>query len=313
MYKFLQSLTQEERDVLAASVTDFLVEYTSPVLKCVASRVMDVEVGETTLQMLNNDKNIQHYEYESLVKHYGAQVLPERAISSLLTFAAQADVSSTKAYLERESEMSPDSQAVMMVKHPHGRFNLFDTPVSADTCMEISLSSARLYRSRSSEDSISIQDGAGKMEFMLSAEQYVRFMRSDSMSVPCTINSLNCENYDAPLPDYHVNHAIRKNLKKGLEKEVEPLAVLEKEIIGMVAGKSFTSKKAVNELAQKFEAFVQKFEKMEEPLKEHKFAAAHQIVDQFRSELEEQAQAELARLPEPVRHKLFIPMLGMKK
>ncbi|PTH79046.1 hypothetical protein [Aeromonas veronii] len=313
MYKFLQSLTQEERDVLAASVTDFLVEYTSPVLKCVASRVMDVEVGETTLQMLNSDKDIQRYEYDSLVKHYGSKVLPERAISSLLTFAKRADVAAIEAYLESEREMSPDSQAVMRVKHPHGRFDLFDTPVSADTCMEISLSSARLYRSRSSEDNISVQDGSGKMEFQLSAEQYVRFMRSDSMSVPCTINSLNCENYDAPLPDYHVNHAIRKNLKAGLQKEIEPLAVLEKEIIEMVEGKSFTSKKAINELAQKFEAFVQKFDEMEEPLKEHKFAAAHQIVDQFRSELEDQAQAELARLPEPVRHKLFIPMLGMKK
>lgn len=309
MYKFIASLTQEERDILSLSVTDDLVKYLSPVIKDVDSKLDTVELAGIEVKMINEAKvdKAVGYIHKQFEKAYGEKVLPARVLNSLTSLAGKQVQGGDESRFKDEIPTLP-SHATLMATSPTGHFELFDAPVTAFHCMELNLMTASLTRLDHDSD-MHMMGGIQKVEIRLSAEQYVRFMRADSMAVPCTIGSMNGERYDAPSPEYHPHHQIRRNLKEDLTADIAELTAMEQELIDMVSGKTLTSKKAIAEIMAKFATFEEQYEEMGSVFAERKLAAAEDIVTQFKKDFTEQAQQELERLPESMRGQLYIPNL----
>lgn len=309
MYQFLQSLSQTERDILSSAMVDVLMEYAEPVCPKLRNCLGEVEVQGNQLIMVTDEadaKKQTDYMYKAFEKHYGAAAWSESLLSKVIGLASARDVD--YVYVRSNDLPSQPSQGVIMFKSPNGQFDLFDSPLAVDKCIEIELSSAQIGRF-DSDSQMRVSGGRGKLEFRLSSEQYVRFMRSSSMEVPCTISSREHELFDAPTPEYHANHKIRQKLKANMKEFMSPLKAMESELIGMLDGKTFTSKKTMEPVIAKLEEFDALYRSLEEEAGEKKVSAAKEIVEEFRKDMQKQAQVELNRLPEKLRGQLYIPKL----
>lgn len=309
MYLLIESLTQAERDVLSSSLTDMVAEYIGPVVRDLASHIGFTTIEGQELNIIKSWDSLERdisYRHKSFINHHGDAVWHDDVLKTLCAFAAKADVSSPKPRVG--ALPSQNSQGTLAINRPVGTFDLFDAPLAVSNCIEFNIALANL--SHSDRDSpVHVSAGLSKIKFQMSPEQFIRFMRSESASIPCTIASKDGVRFDPPSPEFHVQHGIRKNLKKELSVHLAPLKRLESELLALLKTGPFTSKKAVAVVNAKFAEFEALYHALEPALADSKVAASNEIVDDFKSRFIQFAQNEAKKLPPSIRDQLYIPIL----
>lgn len=306
----LLNLTQEESDILSYVATDFVKEYTEGVCHNHKNLFEQFQIEGHTFNKIKSEKDMRaalDCKQESFVKKYGDSALTEGVIKLICQAAYLRDIDSHKNNSTSGDADTQSSQGVLRLCNPQGQIRLFDSPLEVSQCVEFQLCKARISR-RDSEDVFSIHAGARKLDFRLSSEQFIRFMRSESMMIPCTISSMNGDMFDPPLPDYDVHNKLNSSLESEISKQVRPLREAQEALLSFIkANMPFTSKKTLKELNDKFLAFEKIYNEIKVDINNKKSASAQDIAEEFKKSLLRVANIEMERLPEHLKNKLYIP------
>lgn len=308
----LLNLTQEESDILSYIAADFVKEYINGVCSNHEELFNKIEVDGQQFSTIKSSKDMSSAldcKQTYFVKKHGASALTEGTIKLISHAGFLRDIKEFSKNSNKDEIETQPSQVVIRSGNPEGEIYLFDSPLPVHKCVEFQICKARISR-RDSDDTFNIGAGARKLDFRLSPEQYVRFMRSESLMVPCTISSINSDMFDPPLPDYEVRSKIRSNLRSDISKQAKPLYDSEKELIAFIkSNMPFTNKKTLKELNDRFLAFEKIYNEMQGDLKNNKINSAQNISEEFKKNLVKIAQREMERLPDHLKPQLYIPNL----
>lgn len=194
-----------------------------------------------------------------------------------------------------------DSHVVASVSHISSSYDLFDSPVMSSSHLSIQLNKAEFYqRDAAYGDAYEPKNGQSILMVALSPDQYVRAMRSNSSCIPCTIKR-SFSQINSELPNlYSKSEVIRKNLKEDLEASTHPLKKSVDEFISMTEGKSFSSKKQISVVEDKFNEVVSIYKSISSGLVELQKDSAKKVAENHVSRLQNNIDYEINRLPESV-------------
>lgn len=306
----LLNLTQEESDILSYVATDFVKEYTEGVCYNHKNLFEQFQIEGYTFNKIKSEKDMRaalDCKQAGFVKKHGDSALTEGVIKLICQAAYLRDIESYKNNSTSGDADTQSSQGVLRLSNPQGQIRLFDSPLEVSQCVEFQLCKARISR-RGSEDVFSIHAGARKLDFRLSPEQFIRFMRSESMMIPCTISCINGDMFDPPLPDYDTHNKINSSLESEIAKQVKPLKEAQEDLLSFIkANMPFTSKKMLKELNDKFLAFERIYNEIKININNKKTSSAQDITEEFKKSLIKIASVEMERLPDHLKNKLYIP------
>ncbi|MGN5048639.1 hypothetical protein ACTG16_22325 [Aeromonas sp. 23P] len=309
MYLLFKSLNDIERDLLSVCVSELISEYVLPVYPEEAKLESCVINGHELAAISPSHKlgDSSFHKEKGFIKYYGSDALPFKVITFLM------DVGMKNTERNAKSSSDDDMEAfgcngTMYCSRQFGGFQLFDTPSSCSSSMSISLSLADVTRS-DYHSAHHISSGLKLVDFQLSGEQYVRFMRSGEFGTPCTIYEKDRYRFDHPVPKFHAVHLTADELMKDMTDVTKPLRKIQEELVSMLKDSTFTSKKSLLALEEKVNELDREFRNLTPIIGRLKNEAADKVVEDFKNRLLKQAQIELQTLPEPVHRLLFIPSM----
>ena len=309
MYLLFKSLSNIERDLLSVCVSDLISEYVLPVYPEEAKLESCVINGHELAAISPSHKlsDSFYYKGKEFIKYYGSDALPFKVITFLMDVGMKNTERNAKSSSDDDMEEF-GCNGTMYCSRQFGGFQLFDTPSTCSSSMSISLSFADVTRS-DYHSAHHISSGLKLIDFQLSGEQYVRFMRSGEFGTPCTIYEKDRYRFDHPVPKFHAVHRTADELMKDMTDVTKPLRKIQEELVVMLKDSTFTSKKSLLALEEKINELEMEFRNLTPSIGRLKNEAADKVVEDFKNRLLKQAQIELQTLPEPVHRLLFIPSM----
>lgn len=229
---------------------------------------------------------------------FGDNAPHEFTLNSMRSFCTWNDTS------EYNSSHFPGEESNILcgVSHTSGGQQLFDSPVFEMNYVTMRFKSVYFTEPDSETSSYYEYKPSSDKELIaisLSPEQYIRIMRSDSLEIPCTITRSHGNGNDAPPKSINKHEKIKEALHDDLTAVMEPLRIAVNEALSLMEGKSFSSKKAMNELSEKIQSVIDAYQDSGDDMVEHQYVAAKDVATVHAERLHKQINYEVNRLPAP--------------
>lgn len=294
MRNFYGNLTLEERQVLAIVSSEYLEEILTPIIY--GEFMEEAEIAGENVRLISkkmkssyDDKN--HKKAQEI--HGESYTLTENGLNNLKSYAVMPTEHSRFARSENES------QGLMLVSRVTGTIQAFDSPVDNDSAVELSLSFAEFSKSSLStlDDDADdyMSNGVGINEILMSPEQYIRFVRTDGIDIPCTIVSNNGQRNDVPPVFLKTQTTIDENLREDIKAVISPLGKQADVVLGLLASTA-TGKKAMANLRAEVAKLNKIYENIHDDLGDTKVQGAKDTMEQFAKELNAHIAIEAKRL-----------------
>lgn len=242
MNRFFESLTDNEKALLSHLSMDYLDHALKEGWDERKERVdhpFTIEGKEIAVQSFKN----AHYH----LKGYTIKGMETDLDEDQLMFLSRiANFKEEKGGVYLHEYHQP-SYGTLLANQVNGSFELFDHPVQTQYAISLEFSDAHVSGdidgSLKAGDTIRVSGGKNLLTVLLAPEQYVRFVRSQSVKVPCTISRRAGYLNDRPDSSYLVANKEGQSVYQAAAKAIEPLAELVEQISDLLESGKMTSVK----------------------------------------------------------------------
>lgn len=295
MFRFHESLTEEEklllRHMTMQHLDSILPDDWDGSQKSTMSARKDnwYEIGGEQINVQGLSKanySLSSYQTKGLDLPYSHET-----ISSLCNLANH--VPRKKRVAE---ETAQESQGVMLVNQTMGHHVLFDYPVTTQYCMTLSFSDAEVHESRVGEKA-HIMDGKENLEVLMAPEQFVRFVRSSNVAIPCTISRYAGYLLDSPPMDHLEAVKLSVDVEASVNEITKELVQVADEVCELLESGKVNSKKKVRELEGLIDKLNQRYEEAVRKTADVQMDAIDGVRETYIHRLVEQVEREVQALP----------------
>lgn len=215
------------------------------------------------------------------------------------------------------SEYRQKSYGAVLANQSSGGTHLFDHPVDTQNFISIEFNDARVYGdldgSLNAGDEVRISGDVNTLNIRLAPEQYVRFVRSQNVKVPCTIARRAGYLNDEPESDYLTTVREANEVREQATEAVSPLIEIVKELADLLESGKMTSQKrfdtALALLEQAEAAYKECFEKVNEV----QTGSVTRVQENFRQRMIDQVEHEVKSLPSAQKEQVMLLLQDIGK
>ena len=198
-------------------------------------------------------------------------------------------------------ELQKESYGTMLANQTSGMHNLFDHPVLASHFISLEINDARVSGRYGGEiesgEAFRVYGEKNTVTISLAPEQYVRFVRSQSAKVPCTISRRGGYLNDEPSTDYLTASKEAAEVKSHADDVVKPLIELTEKLSDLMGSGKVASSKRFAEVYEFMDLIEQQFEECIGSIEKTQVEAVYQIKYKFFQKMIDQVQLEVKALP----------------
>lgn len=207
-----------------------------------------------------------------------------------------------------------NAHGTMKATYTNGFFDLFDNPISLNSAVSLSIGTAKCYNAHSDSEGnepVNVMEDRELIDVLLSPEQWVRVLRSQAVSVPCTIGRSNGYLHDRPLPLDLEEVRVVDDLEETLRGVCKPISDAALTLNALLEKAPITSKKAMAELDEAVDALAEAIEQVTPEISQKQQDAIDELVGAYSRRLKLMVDKETKRLPESLRSEAtrYLPKL----
>lgn len=309
MFEIMRKLTREERLALSMVANQKLAAILGSIGKDYETETVVITVGGVERSV---EDVVVPQKYESLERILEREAnMPESVVGQLL---ACCKVYGDEWFEKQEDKNTAGPHGTMRATYTSGGFDLFDNPISLNSAVSLSISTAECYTSpHRSEDNepVHVMEDRELVDVLLSPEQWVRVLRSQSVSVPCTIGRSGGYMHDSPLPLDLEEIRVVDNLRETLEGVCMPVKNAAIRLSVLLAKAPITSKKGMAELDEAVDELACAIEQVTPEISAKQQEAIDSLVDAYSRRLTQMVNTETQKLPESLREEAnrYLPKL----
>lgn len=308
MINLMRELAPEERLALSLVANQALSRTLGDIGKDHTTHAQEVTVNG---KLRTVEGIVEREKYDSIEhKLKQAAGLSEELTNQLLSACTLKD----DEEFANQKDRTVNSHGTLLASFTSGGFELFDNPILVHNALSLTISTAEThnsFRDKGDHEPVRVMGGRELLEVLLSPEQWVRVLRSEAVSVPCTISRSNGYIHDRPESLDLEEIKIMDDLEASLNGLCAPVAEAARYMVSLLGNAPVTSKKAMDELYGAVDALEDAIEKVTPNISDRQQEAIDDLVCAYSGRLEMMIQEETNRLPVELRDEAvrYLPKL----
>lgn len=311
MMRFFESLTEEEKAVLSRLSLAYLDDNLSEGWDDKKARVdheMTIEGKPEIVQGFeDNFFELKSYNLRGVDTALPADDL--MFLSRIANFQKEKKVDL--------AEYRQKAFGVVLANQTSGGHHLFDHPVDTQHHISIEFNDARVYGNLDGKlevgEEVRISGGVNTLNIKLAPEQYVRFVRSQSVKVPCTIARRAGYLNDEPESSYLTTVKEAKDVQVQAREAVAPLVKTMTELTDLLASGKMTSRKRFAEALALIEEVEAAYKECFDKVNEAQTGSVARVQENFVQRMIEQVEHEAKSLPAAQKEQVMLLLQEMGK
>lgn len=311
MIGFYESLTAEERVALshlALSYLDDVLPSDWDENKTRLDHAVTIEGKEVIVQGFENP-------------HFGAKTYTLRGVEAALDEDQIVELSKIANYRQKESfdleEYRQPAYGTLMANQSNGLFDLFDHPVQTQRAISLEISDARLHGDLDGKlkvgEEVRIMGDKATVNIQLAPEQYVRFVRSQRVKVPCTISRRGGYLNDALDQSYLTAIKEANDVHVKTSEAVSVLGEVAQQVIDLLGSGKMTSPKRFAEVETLLNQVEEAYRECFKSVNEAQAGAVSRVQENFMQRMIDQVELEVQALPNDQKQQVLHLLKDMSK
>lgn len=307
MNRFYESLTENERALLSHLAMDYLDNALGEKWDEGKERVENIFVIEGKDVAVQSFRDV-HYHLKTFTIQGMETDLDEEQLTDISRLA-NYKVKNRGVYLH---EYHQPAYGTLLANQSNGSFTLFDHPIETQYAISLEFSDAHvsgdLDGSLKAGDTIRVSGGKNLLTVYLAPEQYVRFVRSQSVKVPCTISRRAGYLNDKPDASYLVANKEGVSVYQSTQKAIQPLVALVEQISDLLESGKMTSVKRLTEVEALLEEAEGVMKASFDEVQSSQVDAVSEIQQNFMGRMMDHIEREVEALP-PQQKQMMLTIL----
>lgn len=215
------------------------------------------------------------------------------------------------------SEYRQKSYGAVLANQTSGSTHLFDHPVDTQNFISIEFNDAKVYGDLegglNAGDEVRISGDVNTLNIRLAPEQYVRFVRSQSVKVPCTIARRAGYLNDEPEKDYLTTVKEAKEVREKAVEAVSPLVKIMTELADLLESGKMTSQKSFATALDLIDQAEAAYQECFRQVSEVQTGSVTRVQENFRQRMIDQVEHEVKSLPAAQKEQVLLILKDIGK